>query len=335
VLAIDTGPACNNRCHGCPRVGDGPRDPGGDGAPLPPPPRDGAELVVHGGEPTLHPGFVELLAAARQADLALRVETNARAFASPGRAATAHAAGLTAATITLWGATAASHDFLTRTPGSFRQTVAGAMALRAAGVRLSFRLLLTRTALPELGAMTSVAIGLGAQALRLSWARMEPRPPGFAVPAPPAAVDDPADPKGPLRIDRNTPAGDRDGYDATREWLVPRYALSGEAVAAAVRGVARATRTGAGLAAPTVAVMVDGVPLCLLPPGALATPPQPSCHQPGGPTDRGDAFAAPCQGCAARTRCPGVPRGYLARFGDGELAPLPAAAGGAAGERPL
>jgi hypothetical protein len=45
----------------------------------------------------------------------------------------------------------------------------------------------------------------------------------------------------------------------------------------------------------------------------------PACFAPS--ADEG-AFSPRCDGCAARAACPGVPPGYLARFGDGELAPV-------------
>jgi hypothetical protein len=58
---------------------------------------------------------------------------------------------------------------------------------------------------------------------------------------------------------------------------------------------------------------VSGAPLCLLGPfAARALPPEP---------DRPRAFAAACDGCAARAACPGVDPAYLARWNGDELAP--------------
>jgi hypothetical protein len=58
---------------------------------------------------------------------------------------------------------------------------------------------------------------------------------------------------------------------------------------------------------------VSGAPLCLLGPFAgRALPPEP---------DRPRAFAAACDGCAARPGCPGVDPAYLARWSGDELAP--------------
>jgi hypothetical protein len=58
---------------------------------------------------------------------------------------------------------------------------------------------------------------------------------------------------------------------------------------------------------------IAGAPACLLGPhAARALPEEPR------------AFAAPCEGCAARSSCPGVDAHYLARFGGDELSPIPA-----------
>src|SRR5207302_1415322 len=151
-------------------------------------------------------------------------------FAVEGRATRARAAGLAQATVTLHGGRERSHDFLTGVDGSFRQAVAGATRLRAAGVAIAARLLVTRSSLPELSAMAMTALGLGASSVRFSWARMEPRPgaPDLAARSAVAREDD----KGTLRVDPDTPAGDRAGYDQSREWLVPRYPLALERLAA-------------------------------------------------------------------------------------------------------
>ncbi len=69
-----------------------------------------------------------------------------------------------------------------------------------------------------------------------------------------------------------------------------------------------ATRARALAIAPR---LVDA-PHCLLGPlAALAS------------TERGRGYAAPCESCRARARCPGVDPGYLTRFGAGELTRLP------------
>lgn len=264
---IDLGAPCNNRCLVCPR-------PIGEALP-------GAEArasvaaaggaVLHGGEPTLRPDLDQLIAiAARGGEVQL--ETNGRAFALAGRAARARSAGLGAASVALLGAQARSHDALAQAPGAFRQSLAGAIALRAAGVRLAVRLVVTRSSLPELPAMAALALGLGAEAVRFSFARAD----GEGGPA--------------------------------RGYLLARYESARPAIESAAAALRKAGR----------AVTVDGAPRCAIPDGALASPTRPACFAPGPPDD---AFSPRCDGCALRDGCPGVPAGYLARFGDGELRP--------------
>jgi len=308
VSVVDTGSPCNNGCAICPRSGAG-----AEFAALAKGPLDGAgPLVVHGGEPTLHPELLGLIERARGEGRPVVLDTNARAFALEGRALATARVGLAHAVVTLHGAREGSHDFLTRTPGSFRQTVAGAMRLRAAGVRLTVRLLITRSTVHELQAMATTALGLGPAAVRFSWARMEPRLDGAAFVRGRTFVHGQEEPA--IAV-HPTPAGDPGGYDPGREWLVPRYALGVEPLAAAVRVVQKVGRP----------VVVDGVPACLLPAGVAAAPTGPACYAPGAAAVA-TRYPEPCDGCAARARCLGVPSGYLARFGAGELQPVAATA---------
>lgn len=80
--------------------------------------------------------------------------------------------------------------------------------------------------------------------------------------------------------------------------VVPRLAL---ALPFALHALDRAQRQG-------LAVAIDGAPACLLGPWAA--------EQLDGPAR---AHPAPCDGCAARARCPGLDPCYVARFGDAEL----------------
>ena len=268
MRALDVGPACNNRCVICPRESSLLTD----GESLLAAARSAGEpLLLHGGEPTLLPDLDALIAAASEGG-EVALETNGRAFSISGRAASAQRAGLKRATVTLLGATPPSHDFLTRTPGSFGQTLTGSRGLRAAGVALTVRLIVTRSSLPELGAMASLALGLGAREIRFSWARA-------------------------------------DGADSeSRAWTVPRYALGLPSVAAASVALRRAGWR----------VAVDGIPACLAPPSITLAPTGPACFAPVASDDR---YAPRCEPCALRGACPGVPTGYLARFGDAELSP--------------
>jgi cyclic pyranopterin phosphate synthase len=265
--ALDTGAACNNRCAICPRASGPEIDVGAllDRA------RQGAgELTLHGGEPTLRGDLDAIVAAATENGRSVALETNGRAFAAAGRAQAIRAAGLERATVSLLGVNEAAHDFLSRAPGSFRQTIAGATRLVAARVALTIRIIVTRPAVPSLPSLATLGLGLGAREIRFSWARS-------------------------------------DGETA-REWLVPRYALALPELEPAAAAITRARREAA----------IDGVPSCLAPPGLRVLPTGAACFSPTGTDDR---YSPRCEPCALRPTCPGVPAGYLARFGDAELQP--------------
>lgn len=80
--------------------------------------------------------------------------------------------------------------------------------------------------------------------------------------------------------------------------VVPRLAL---ALPYALHALAEARNSG-------LEAVLSGAPSCLLGPHAAFVSPSPS-----------RSHGAPCQGCAARSSCPGLAAIYLARFGDGEL----------------
>ena len=92
-------------------------------------------LDLDGGEPTLVPRLPELIRWAREAGFRrVNVTTNGRTLANPGTAKRLAAAGLTDLLISLHGPSAAIHDDLTLTPGSFQQTTRGiVLAVRECG----------------------------------------------------------------------------------------------------------------------------------------------------------------------------------------------------------
>ena len=87
---------------------------------------------------------------------------------------------------------------------------------------------------------------------------------------------------------------------AAMDRVVPRLAL---AVPYALHALDAARKQG-------LTIFAGGMPSCLLGPFA-------SRALPGAPR----AYAAPCEGCPQRDRCPGVDPTYLARFGADELSP--------------
>jgi MoaA/NifB/PqqE/SkfB family radical SAM enzyme len=85
-----------------------------------------SRVILSGGEPSTHPRFLDLVAAARQEGFAwVQVISNGRMFSYRDFAARALAAGLDEVTISLHGDSALLHDHLTGVPGAFAQATQG------------------------------------------------------------------------------------------------------------------------------------------------------------------------------------------------------------------
>lgn len=119
-------------------------------------------LVVSftGGEPLVHPGFLAIARAARERALAIRVLSNGSLVDEEMADALAALQPL-GVELSLHGAQAATHDGLTRRPGSFEATLAGARRLQARGVRLVLKTVLARQNEHELEALIAQAARLG------------------------------------------------------------------------------------------------------------------------------------------------------------------------------
>ncbi|MCS6901889.1 MAG: radical SAM protein [Polyangiaceae bacterium] len=97
--------------------------------------RKGAErLILSGGEPTMHPRFLDYIALGRRAGYPwIQTVTNGRMFSYPEFLNAALRNGLNEITFSLHGHTPKLHDALVGTPGAFAQEVAGLKAALATG----------------------------------------------------------------------------------------------------------------------------------------------------------------------------------------------------------
>ena len=117
------------------------------------PPRDGDQVLLAGGEPTLHRDLCAIVAefATRCADI--KLFTNGVRLANCDYASAVLASGVSGFEVALFGATAASHDAITKRAASFDQTFAALdnlLRLRGPGVRIVVRLLVAEQCYAEL-----------------------------------------------------------------------------------------------------------------------------------------------------------------------------------------
>ena len=97
--------------------------------------REQADSVVFtGGEPSMRRDLLQLVSLARDLGYGpIQIQSNGRTFASLPYCEQLIGAGATEFSPALHGPTAALHDWLTRAPGSFAQTVTGIRNLRSMG----------------------------------------------------------------------------------------------------------------------------------------------------------------------------------------------------------
>lgn len=122
-----------------------------------------SRVVLSGGEPTIHPRFLEVVALARELGYGhIQIITNGRRLCYRRFLADAVAAGLHEVTFSLHGHTSALHDRLTRVPGSFVQAVAGLRhALTTPGLIVSVDVVMNKLNLPHLREILEFFNGLG------------------------------------------------------------------------------------------------------------------------------------------------------------------------------
>ncbi|MBI4568318.1 MAG: radical SAM protein [Planctomycetes bacterium] len=133
-------------------------------------------LVFNGGEPTLRADLPQLVRAAK--DLAfrsIRVQTNGRRLGYHAYARELVDAGVSDFAVALHGPRAEVHEFLTRVPGSFRQTVAGIRNARGLGAAVIVECVVTRANYRQAPEIARFAHRLGATALRFTLVRPEGR----------------------------------------------------------------------------------------------------------------------------------------------------------------
>ncbi len=116
----------------------------------------GSKVDLFGGEPTMHPRFLDLLQEVRNRNLKCSVATNARLFAREDfcQAVVERAGRELYVRTSLHGLSAETHDAVTRSKGSFAQTMQGVAHILAHGMVCQINIVVTKQTLPDLVAIT-------------------------------------------------------------------------------------------------------------------------------------------------------------------------------------
>lgn len=118
-------------------------------------------LQLTGGEPMIDPLFPQVYALASELGMMLTILTNGSRLANPALLNLLTSLPPQDITISVYGATEASYDALTRRRGSFRAFSRGLHAAHEAGLPLKLSLILTKTNAHEADQMQALAEGLG------------------------------------------------------------------------------------------------------------------------------------------------------------------------------
>ena len=123
---------------------------------------EAVQIRLTGGEPTLHPGFFDILEEVTSHEAWVTIFTNGR-WPDPERfieriRGRRHLSGLL---VSLHGASAASHEAFSRVPGSFAETVSNVRQAVQAGITVALSTVITSSSWNELDQVLELARGLG------------------------------------------------------------------------------------------------------------------------------------------------------------------------------
>jgi len=120
------------------------------------------EVVLTGGEPCMHPHFLELVKIAHRLGFEdIQIQTNGRMFAYLDYCIKTIEAGATQFSPALHGSTAEIHDFLTDAPKSFEQTVQGIKNLKKLGQYVLTNTVITSKNYQDLPNIARLLVELG------------------------------------------------------------------------------------------------------------------------------------------------------------------------------
>jgi len=169
---------CNLACRHCwitPRFVNGEPDPGEcldldllKGAVAEAKPLGLRSAKLTGGEPTLHPRFVEIADYLTSEGLSLTMETNGTLIDEPLARHLKEKTNLWHVSVSLDGPDAASHDPFRGVPGAFEKAVRGLRALAAAGFKPQVIMSVHRGNMMQMGAVVRLAVASGAGSVKFN-----------------------------------------------------------------------------------------------------------------------------------------------------------------------
>lgn len=121
-------------------------------------------LVLTGGEPLLHPGFLAIGRQARELGFAVRIKTNGLGLDAAMAARVRREIDPFGLDVSLHGGRAATHDRQTGVAGSFERVVANVRAMVGCGLRVRLRMPYTRLNEADLAEGLALAESLGVPA---------------------------------------------------------------------------------------------------------------------------------------------------------------------------
>jgi MoaA/NifB/PqqE/SkfB family radical SAM enzyme len=175
---IFTGFACNNACRFCDQASaraEHRETPDVPALIAEAAARGATAVTFCGGEATLAlDDLAAWVRAARQAGIGkVRVHTNGRALAYGKLTEGLARAGVAGFDVSLHGVDPTTHDYLTRAPGSFKQTLGGVRQARKLGVPVALHFVMTRSNYRQAPAFIGLARRLDATAVHFRMVQVE------------------------------------------------------------------------------------------------------------------------------------------------------------------
>jgi MoaA/NifB/PqqE/SkfB family radical SAM enzyme len=151
-----------------------------------------SQLDLDGGEPTLHPDLMAVIAqAVRLGYHPINVTTNGRRLAYPDFAARLLGSGIHSLLISIHGPNSQVHDAITGVPGSFRETIAGirnAMLMKPPHLDAGVNTTLSTGNVPLLRQLVEILYPLGVDKLNVQFVTPFGRASASSVPPPDQAA---------------------------------------------------------------------------------------------------------------------------------------------------